>query len=375
MNVRALVLLLIVAPLAACQPNRGDDDAAANGRTRPPTEVAVITVQAGVANISHEYPGRLRAWRRAEIRARVEGIVEKRLFDEGDMVKAGAALFQIEDQTYRAALQSAQAEVEASRLAVERNRGLLEKKLVSPEAVDEARARYQQAQAQLAQARRDLENTRVPAPIDGRIGRTEVTEGALVGRDQATLLATIEQLDPIYVDFTRSEAERIQLSADMRSGKFRPADSDRVGLVLANGQPYPPAGQLLFSEQKVDPASGTVLVRARFPNADRLLLPGMFVRVRMSVAQAMNVVHIPQRAVQAGEKGLRVLVVSPDGKVLSRDIETIGMDGPDFIVSKGLQTGEKVIVEGLQKVRPGAIVKAVPWTTSPANDVAAPAER
>jgi len=265
--------------------------------------------------------------------------------------------------------------VEVANLAVERARSLLAKNLVAPDALDEARARYQQAQAQLVQAAQDLENTHVPAPIDGRIGRAQVTEGALVGRGEPSLLATIEQIDPLYADFTRAQAERLQLKSAEQAGQLKPANSDEVRLVLGDGSLYPQPGRILFSERKVDPATGTVLVRARIPNPEHLLLPGMFVRIRMPVARAENVVRIPQQAVQAGRNGLQVLVVSAEGKVLPRPIETSGMDGPDFLVSKGLQAGEQVIVEGLQKARPGSTVKAVPWQGATSASATAPAER
>lgn len=376
MNMRGLIPLLLLAPLVACSQSNGAANAAsAKGGARPPTEVAVITVQPGEASISREYPGRLQAWRKAEVRARVEGIVEKRLFTEGAQVTAGNSLFQIEDTTYQAALQAARTEVEVANLAVERARSLLAKNLVAPDALDEARARYQQAQAQLVQAAQDLENTHVPAPIDGRIGRAQVTEGALVGHGEPSLLATIEQIDPLYADFTRAQAERLQLKSAEQAGQLKPANSDEVRLVLGDGSLYPQPGRILFSERKVDPATGTVLVRARISNPEHLLLPGMFVRIRMPVARAENVVRIPQQAVQAGRNGLQVLVVSAEGKVLPRPIETSGMDGPDFLVSKGLQAGEQVIVEGLQKARPGSTVKAVPWQGATSASATAPAER
>jgi len=358
MNMRGLFAWFSLLALVSCSQGGNEPNSPATQRnTRPPLEVAVIAVQPGRATIHREYPGRLRAWRSAEVRARVEGIVEQRLFDEGAQVEAGSTLFQIEDSTYRAALEAARSEAEVARLEVERNRSLLEKKLLAPDVLDAARARYQQALAQLARAKQDLDNTRVPAPITGRIGRSRVSEGTLVGHSEPTLLATIEQLDPLYADFTRSEAELLAL----KNAQFKPSDSGEVRLVLSDGSLYPYPAQILFTERKVDPDSGTVLVRARLPNPDHILLPGTFVRIRMPVAQVSAVMRVPQRAVLAGSDGLQVLVVSPAGKVVAKAISTVGMEGMDFLVSNGLEAGEQVIVEGLQKARPGTIVKTVPW--------------
>lgn len=331
------------------------------GGQRPPTEVAVIEVQPGTAQIVREYPGRLAAWRAAQVRARVEGIVEKRLFEEGTPVAADTPLYQIEDTIYRAALKAAEAEQTAARRNLSRTRDLVTKKLAAPETLDAAQARLQQAGAQLARARQDLENTRVPAPIAGRIGRSYVTEGALVGKGEATLLALIEQLDPLYVDFQPNEGESDALMTQFRDAAPTLPKQPRLQLLLAGDRAYPHPPQLLFGERRVDPATGTVLMRARLPNPQGELLPGTFVRVRMPVLELGRVLRVPQRAVQAGGKGLQVLTVDADGKVVPKAIVTGGMDGGDFLVVNGLELGDRVIVEGLQKVRPGATVKAVPW--------------
>jgi membrane fusion protein (multidrug efflux system) len=248
---------------------------------------------------------------------------------------------------------------------VERYKPLLEIRAVSQQELDAAMARYKQAQAALARAGLDLENTRVPAPISGRIGRALVTEGALVGRGEATQLAIIEQLDPIYVNFTQPGSELLRLQTAMKSGQLKRAESIVVELLLEDGSTYPLPGKILFSDLAVDPGTGAVLMRARFPNPNRLLLPGMFVRVRFPAALADNAIRVPQRAVQGGPQGQLVMLVSPEGKVVPQPVKTSGMAGGDFIVGEGLKGGEQVIVNGLQKVRPDMPVKPVPWKPQP----------
>jgi len=338
---------------------------AAAPATPPPMEVEVVTVSPGAVTLTQDLPGRLQAWRTAQIRARVEGIVEKRLFTEGSDVKAGATLFQIDARTYAAARDAAHADVEAERLVVERYKPLLEIRAVSQQELDTAMARYKQAQAALARAGLDLENTRVPAPISGRIGRALVTEGALVGRGEATQLAIIEQLDPIYVNFTQPGSELLRLQTAMKSGQLKRAASIVVELLLEDGSTYPLPGKILFSDLAVDPGTGAVSMRAQFPNPNRLLLPGMFVRVRFPAALADNAIRVPQRAVQGGPQGQLVMLVSPEGKVVPQPVKTSGMAGGDFIVGEGLKGGEQVIVNGLQKVRPDMPVKPVPWKRQP----------
>lgn len=342
---------------------------AAAPATPPPMEVEVVTVRPGAVTLTQDLPGRLQAWRTAQIRARVEGIVEKRLFAEGSDVKAGATLFQIDARTYAAARDAAHADVEAERLVVERYKPLLEIRAVSQQELDIAMARYKQAQAALARAELDLENTRVPAPISGRIGRALVTEGALVGRGEATQLAIIEQLDPIYVNFTQPGSELLRLQMAMKSGQLKRAVSIVVELLLEDGSTYPLPGKILFSDLAVDPGTGAVSMRAQFPNPNRLLLPGMFVRVRFPAALADNAIRVPQRAVQGGPQGQLVMLVSPEGKVVPQPVKTSGMAGGDFIVGEGLKGGEQVIVNGLQKVRPDMPVKPVPWKPQPTETV------
>jgi membrane fusion protein (multidrug efflux system) len=327
----------------------------------PPPEVDVIIVASASATVTQDLPGRLQAVRSAQVRARVEGVVEKRLFTEGTDVVAGTPLFRIDARTYQAQAASAAADLAAAQAVFARYRPLLDIKAVSQQEFDAAEARVKQAEAASAKARLDLENAVPPAPISGRIGRALVTEGALVGRGEATHLATIEQLDPIRVEFSQSYSDLLRLQQAVRSGKQKKADSAKVELVLEDGSLYPEKGRLQFTDLAVDPNSGAVLLRAEFPNARRDLLPGTFVRIRFPQAQLDAAIRVPQRAVQGGAQGQSVMTVDAEGKVVPRPIKTSTMSGGDFIVDDGLKGGEQVIVNGLQKARPGAVVKPVPW--------------
>jgi len=357
-------ILMITAVLAGCGQNDKQTAGASGpgaGAAMPPSEVDVVTISVGTQTLTQDLPGRLQARRTAQVRARVEGIVEKRLFAEGSDVKEGDTLFQIDARTYKTTLDAAHADADAARLVVERYRPLLDIKAVSQQEFDAAQARYKQAQAALARAELDSENTRVPAPISGRIGRALVTEGALVGRGEATHLATIEQVNPIYVNFTQPGSELLRLQSAIKSGKLKRAGSAMVELLREDGSLYPLAGQILFSDLAVDPTTGAVSLRAEFPNPQRELLPGMFVRIRFPAAVADHAIRVPQRAVQGGPQGQFVTLVAPDGKAVPQPVKTSGMVGGDFIITEGLKGGEQVIVNGLQKARPGTPVKAVPW--------------
>ncbi|MDO8292542.1 MAG: efflux RND transporter periplasmic adaptor subunit [Gallionella sp.] len=368
--------LLLAALLVGCG-KANDKPAAGPGAAMPPPEVEVITVTAGSATLTQDLPGRLQAYRTAQVRARVEGVVEKRLFQEGSDVRAGAPLFQIDARSYRASAESARADLMIARQTVERYRPLLEIKAVSQQEYDLAAAKAKQAEAALIRADEDLENASVPAAISGRIGRALVTEGALVGRGEATLLATIEQLDPIHVNFTQPGADVLRLRRAVKSGKLKRAESASVEMLLEDGSVYPQAGKIFFTDMAVDPATGAVSLRAEFPNPQRELLPGMFVRLRFPQALADNAIRVPQRAVQANPQGQFVMVVTPDGKAAPLPVKTGGMAGSDFIIAEGLKGGEQVIVNGLQKARPGTPVKAVPVNGAPKaeNKTAAPAAK
>lgn len=356
--------LLLTVILAACgggnKPAAGPAPGPAPGGGMPPPEVDVITVAPGRATITQDLPGRLQAYRTAQVRARVEGIVEKRLFEEGSDVKAGQPLFQIDARTYRAADASAKADLAIARQNVERYKPLLEVRAVSQQEFDLAAAKAKQAESTAITAAQNLENASVPAAISGRIGRALVTEGAFVGKGDATLLATIEQLDPIYVNFTQSGSDLLRLRQAVKTGKLKRADSAKVELLLEDGSVYPQSGKIFFTDMAVDSSTGAVSLRAEFPNHKRELLPGMFVRIRFPEADAVNVIRIPQRAVQAGPQGQFVMVVGAESKATPQPVKTSDMAGEDFIIAEGLKGGEQVIVNGLQKARPGTPVKPVP---------------
>jgi membrane fusion protein (multidrug efflux system) len=328
----------------------------------PPAEVDVLTVAAGSATITQDLPGRLQAVRSAQVRARVEGVVEQRLFTEGSDIAAGTPLFRIDARTFQAQAAAAEADLAAARAVFDRYQPLLDIKAVSQQEFDAAAARVKQAEAALAKAQLDLENAVPAAPIGGRIGRALVTEGALVGKGEATHLATIEQLHPIRVEFTQSYSDMLRLQQAVKAGKQKQADAALVELVLEDGSVYAEKGRLQFADLAVDPGTGAVLLRAEFANPRRELLPGTFVRVRFPQALLDHAIRVPQRAVLGGTVGQTVMTVGPDNKVVPLPIKTGAMAGGDFIVTAGLQGGEQVIVNGLQKIKPGATVKPVPWT-------------
>lgn len=353
----------------------------------PPPEVAVITVAPGTIGLTTELPGRLEASRVAQVRARAAGILNKRLFREGSDVKAGQALFEIDAAPYRASVDSVQASLARAEAnlaqatgQVERYKPLVEANAISKQDYANAVAAQKTAQADVAAAKAALQTARinlgytaVTAPIGGRIGRSLVTEGALVGQGEATQLAVIQQINPVYVNFTQSTTELLQLRRAMASGKLQRAAGDqaaRIRVVLDDGSEYGQTGRLLFSDLTVDSSSGQVTLRAELPNPEGLLLPGMYVRVRLQQAEMAGGILLPQQAVTRGAAGDTVLVVGADNKPVPRPIKVSTSQGTNWIVTDGLKTGEKVIVAGFQKMMvPGAPVKPVPWT----NGGAAPA--
>lgn len=288
--------------------------------------------------------------------------------------KPTAPLFRIDARTYQAAAESARAEAELAQQNVLRARRLLALHAVSQQDYDTAVARGKQAKAAQVLAEEDLSNARVPAPISGHIGRAEVTEGALVNKNGATLLATIEQLDPVYVNFTQSATDLLRLRRALASGGLQRAAASDVELLLEDGIAYAQKGRIFFTDMAVDAGTGSVSLRAEFANPKRELLPGMFVRLRFPEAMAENVIRVPQRAVQSGAQGQFVMVVQADGKVAPRPVTTGGMADADFVIAAGLQPGDQVIVNGLQKARPGAVVKAVPLAAAmpPPSQLPAP---
>ena len=354
--------LLVLATLLMLTACGGDDKKPQAGAAAPPpAEVDVITVKPGAVVMTQDLPGRLQAYRSAQVRARVEGIIEKRNFVEGSDVQAGVSLYQIALRTYQTAYDAAKAELDAASQTLNRYKKLKEANIVSQQDYDLTEAKFRQADAKLSKAQEDLENTRVPAPIAGRIGRSQVSEGALVGRGDATLLTTIEQINPLYVNFTQSEADISRLRKSIKAGKLQRAHTAKIELVLDDGSVYAQAGTFLFSDMAVDPGTGNVSLRAEIPNSKHELLPGMFVNIRLPQAVSDKAIKVPQRAVQIGQQGQFVLLVDAENKVTPRPVKTGSMAGEDFIISEGLQAGDQVIVNGIQKARPGSTVKPVPW--------------
>lgn len=365
--------VLFTASLAGCG---GADKQAGGpggpGGGMPPPEVDVITAKAGSVTVTKDLPGRLQAYRTAEVRARVEGVIEKRLFQEGSEVRAGQSLFQIDPRIYTSAAASAKANLAVARQNLERYATLLKMKMVSQQAYDQAEAQALQAEAALTRAKEDLENASVPAAISGHIGRALVTEGALVGKGEPTLLATIEQIDPIYANFTQSGVDLLRLKQAIKAGTLKRDKSAMVELMLEDGSVYGHTGKIFFTDLAVDPGTGSVSLRAEFPNPKHELLPGMFVRVRFPEAVTENAISIPQRAVQAGPQGQFVMVVGAENKVAPMPVKTGSMAGSDFIIAEGLKGGEQIIVNGLQKARPGSVVSPVPLAESSGSVVADP---
>lgn len=395
---RALYRYTPVAAVLAATLNLsgcGDQVASAHAQASggmPPPEVSVVTAAPERLTLTDELPGRLEATRVAEVRARVAGIVTKRVFREGSEVKAGELLFRIDSAPFEAAVSSAQASLARAEAnlsqattTAQRYKPLVETNAISKQEYDtalatqkQAAADVQAAKAALVTARLNLGYATVNAPISGRIGRALVTEGALVGQGAATPLATIQQLDPIYVNITQSASEALKLRRAMSAGQLQKAGKDeaKVSIVMEDGEVYPQAGKLLFSDQTVDPSTGAITLRALVPNPDRFLLPGMYVRARVEQAVRENAITLPQQAVQRTPKGAVVMVVGEDNKVTPRPVKADTALNNKWVISEGLQGGERVIVEGFQKAQPGALVKIVPWnqagTQTPAQPEAQP---
>jgi len=341
----------------------GSDDSkksTASATPPPPPEVDVMTVTRSSAVLTQDLPGRLQAYRTAQVRARVEGVVEKRKFTEGSNVNEGDSLYQIFSRNFQTAHDASKADVAVARQTLARYKYLLDAKAVSRQEYELAQAKLKQVEAAFSKAREDLDNTRVPAPISGRIGRSQITEGALVGRNEATLLATIEQVHPLYANFTQSGADTLRLQQAIKAGKLTRTEPAKVELILEDGSIYPLSGKFLFSDLAVDPSTNSVSLRAEFPNPKQELLPGMFVRIRFPEANVDNAVRIPQRALLADAQGQFVMIVDPQSKVAIQRVKTGSMASGDFIITEGLKGGEQLIVNGLQKVKPGSVVKPIP---------------
>lgn len=363
----------------------GQQSAATGPPPAGPPEVAVVVVSPSPVTLSMELSGRTAPLRVAEVRPQVGGIIQQRLFVEGSDVEAGQVLYQIDPAVYRAEVAGAEAELartEANvapvRLKAERYGELVKINAVSHQDYDDAQAALKKAEAEIAAARADLERARIDvnytsikAPISGRIGRSAVTDGALVTAGQAAPLATIQQLDPIYVDVAQSTADLLRLKQNLAAGQIKSNGEARVNLLLEDGTPYPQSGVLKFSEVTVDQSTGSVTLRALFPNPEMLLLPGMFVRALIPEGVQDEAILVPQRGVTRNPKGeAMVMVVGAEDKVEPRIIKVSRTVGDNWLVSKGLAAGDRVILEGIQKARPGTQVKAVPFGVAAAAGAA-----
>lgn len=353
----------------------------------PPPEVAVHTVVTESAQMTVTLPGRTSAWRVAQVRPQVSGLIEERLFEEGDAVKAGQPLYKIDAAPYEAAYQSAAAALaraealaNAAKNRAERFAELVKTNAVSQQDYDDAVAAERQTRADIAAARAardsakiDLDRTTITAPIDGRIGRSFVTDGALVTANQTQELAVIHALDPIYVDVTQSSAEILRWKRKQEKGELQTADGEKLGvtLTLEDGSIYEEKGKLELSEVSVDPATGAVTLRAVFPNPDDLLLPGMFVRAQISEGVRNDAILVPQQAIARNPQGEGVAyVVDAAGKAEERIVATDRAMGDQWIIASGLKPGERIVVEGFQRFRPGDPV--TPVEVSRVADAASP---
>lgn len=370
-------IIISAALLAGCN-DQGDTQA-------HPAEpqVTVHVVESAPLAVTTELPGRTTSFRIAEVRPQVSGIVLKRNFTEGSDVEAGQSLYQIDPATYQADYDSAKGELAKSEaaaaithLTVKRYVSLVGTKYISQQEYDQAIADARQADASVIAAKAAVESarinlayTKVTSPISGRIGKSNVTEGALVTNGQATELATVQQLDPIYVDVTQSSNDFMRLKQSVEQGSLHKDDaSSTVELVMENGQSYPLKGSLQFSDVTVDESTGSITLRAVFPNPQHTLLPGMFVRARIDEGVQPNAILVPQQGVTRTPRGdATVMIVNDKSQVESRAVVAAQAIGDKWLISKGLQPGDKVIVSGLQKARPGVQVKATADTETPAT--------
>jgi membrane fusion protein (multidrug efflux system) len=371
------VALAAALGLAGC--GKGSAQAGAGGPPggMPPPSVGVVTVRVQTLPLVTELPGRVEAARVAQVRARVTGIVQKRLFTEGSDVKAGQKLFLIDPAPYQAAVNSAratlvkaQANAKQATTLAERYKPLREANAISQQDYLAATAGAQQAEADVAAAKAALQTAElnlgyatVTAPISGHIGRALVTEGALVSQAEATQLALIQQIDPVYVNFTQSVGEVEKLRESLRNGQAKSlAGSVPVHIVMEDGTELPQNGKLLFSDLSVDPGTGEISLRAEVPNPGMRLLPGMYVRGRIAQVAVSDAMLVPQQAVSRGTQGDSVMIVGPKNMPTPAPVKLGGAQGDDWVVLSGLKPGDQVIVDGFQKMRPGAPVTPVPWT-------------
>lgn len=357
--------------LASC----GDAEQAGSGAgQQQQMTVGIVTIASRSVDLTTTLPGRASAFRVAEVRPQVNGIMKERLFEEGSMVTAGQQLYQIDAAMYQAELASAEAEIARAKAAVkasksrfERSKGLLNDKAISQQDFDEAEAAYLQAEAQLkvaeanlSRAQLNLDYTRVKAPISGRIGRSQLTEGALLSVGQAQALTTITQLDPIYVDIAQSTSDYLKLQAAITDGRIVTDDDNRAEVTVRVGEDgnYSTTGELLFNEVTVDPQTSAITLRARLENANHSILPGMYVRAEVGTGALQNAILAPQTGVTRDPRGRAIaFIVNEKGEVEQRYLTVERTVGSDWVVTDGLNVGDQVIVEGLQKIQPGMPVK------------------
>src|SRR6266576_5688269 len=370
--------LCLIAVLSACGKKETKPPAL------PPAEVSVVSAAAERVNRTIELPGRINSVREAQVRARATGILLKRLFEEGSNVKEGQVLFEIDPAPLQASLNSAKASMakteaalQESKATVDRYRELVPINAISKQVYDQAVATFGQNEAELLATKAAVQTAglnlgyaQVTAPISGRIGKALVTEGALVSATEATQMAVIRQLDPLYFDFTQSSTEVLRLKRAMEKGTLQSAapGQAKVTLILEDGTVYSQPGKLLFSDISVDPTTSTINLRAEIPNPENLLLSGMFARAQIVEGVTTNAITIPQRTITRGAAGAStVLVVNDQNTVEVRNIEVDRTVGTKVVVAKGLRPGERIIVEGSQKAPPGSAVKPVPFAPASAT--------
>lgn len=390
----AALLFAGLLALSGCQ-----QEEAAAPAARPPSPVGVVTVQPETLPITSDLPGRIAPTRLAEVRPRVSGIIVERVFEQGSLVNQGDVLYRIDPAPFQVRVDSAEATLrraEAAQLqarqTAERQTQLNRSNVASRQTYDEAISALAQAdaevaiaQASLAEAELSLQYANVTAPISGRIGRALITEGALVSSTGSENLATIQQLDPIYADFTQPAADLIRLRNALQDGELMTGPNEaQANLMLDDGTKYPETGRLLFSEAAVDETTGQVTLRGEFPNQGGNLLPGMYVRVQIEEGLERDAIAVPQQAVQRDSGGqASVLVVGAEDKVEQRRVTVGRAVGERWVISEGLKAGDRVIAEGFQKAAPGATVQPQPWQpveerapsdNAPATDAEQPAE-
>ena len=364
LSVKKLMLIsLLTLNMAACQ-SSDSQDAQQNTQQAAP-KVDVVSLIPQTVTIKTELPARTVAFRQAEVRPQVNGIIQNRLFEEGADVKAGQQLYQIDEAPFQAALQMAKAElararanIQSTKARAERFKGLIDNKAISQQDYDDAQAAYLQAQAEVSVAQANIQTaeinlryTKVNAPIDGRTGRSNITEGALVTAQQESPLTTITQTDPIYVDISQASKEVLRLRRQLLSGRISEEDTVQVKLTLEDGSTYQHQGELRFSEVNVNEDTGSLVMRAKFPNPDGLLLPGMYVKTEINEGTMPDAILVPHKAVMFSREGTAsVMLVNDENIVEQRPIEVRQSIDHNWLVSDGLSGGEKVVVEGLQKI-------------------------